>query len=126
MNQDDKAKLKAVCEYVAGRLKEKKEIDDDIAEHIADAAEKLQLRKGNIRKAAKEMLLDELERADRRLNEEELDQIRLALGILADTPLGESAVSTASDKPEKTQRRRGRNKQADIEDNDWEASAPTH
>jgi len=123
MNQDDKAKLKAVCEYVAEQFKKKKEIDDDVAEHIADAAEKLGLRKGNIRKAAKELLMDELERADRRLNEEELDQVRAALGILADTPLGESAVSAATTSKPK----RGRKpKQTDIEDDAWNASAPTH
>lgn len=118
MTEDEKRKLKAVAEYVAGRLREKQEIDDDINEHIADAAEKLQLRKGNIRKAAKEMLLTDTDRADKRLVEEELDQIRHALGILADTPLGEAATVAA------TPKKRGRKpRQADIED-DWNAAAP--
>jgi uncharacterized protein (UPF0335 family) len=94
MNQDDKKKLDTYTERVATLLKEKKEIDDEIGELVAEAADKLGLRKGNIRKAAKERNMDELERADQRQREEEMDQIRNALGILADTPLGEAAVST--------------------------------
>lgn len=116
MTEDEKKKLNDVVNQVAELLEQKAQIDDDIAEIVADAAEKLQLRKGNIRKAAKEMLLTETDRADKRLIEEELDQIRNALGILADTPLGEAATA-ASEKP----KRRGRAAKAA---DDWDAAAP--
>lgn len=91
MNKDDKKKLSAYAERVARLLTDKKEIDKEINEVLAEAAEKLQLQKGNIRKAAKELNLDAAERADKRAAEEEMEQIRHALGLLADTPLGQAA-----------------------------------
>lgn len=95
MNKDEKKHLDSATERIATLFREKKEIDDEIAEIVAECAEKTGLRKGNIRKAARERNMDELERADKRLVEEELDQIRSALGILADTPLGEAAEASA-------------------------------
>lgn len=104
MNKDEKKQLDSYTERIAKLFNDRKEIDDEIAELTAEAAEKLNLRKGNIRKAAKERNMDELERADRRQVEEELDQIRSALGILADTPLGEAAEASTK-KTSKTVRK---------------------
>lgn len=98
MNKDEKKQLDSYTERVAKLLTDKKEIDDEIGELVAEAAEKLGLRKSNIRKGAKERNMDALDRADQRQREEEMDQIRSALGILADTPLGEAAVDTPTKK----------------------------
>lgn len=98
MNKDEKKHLDSATERIATLFREKKEIDDEIAEIVAECAEKTGLRKGNIRKAARERNMDELGRADKRLVEEELDQIRSALGILADTPLGEAAADASTKK----------------------------
>lgn len=92
MNQDEKRKLETYTKDIGKLLIEKKKLTDRINELVADAADKLKLRKGNVRNAAKERNMSELERADRRAVEEEMDQIRNALGILADTPLGEAAA----------------------------------
>lgn len=102
MNKDDKKYLDSTTERLATLFKDRKELDDEIAEIVSEAAEKLGLRKGNIRKAAKERNMDELDRADRRQVEEELDQIRSALGILADTPLGEAAEASTRKAGRKT------------------------
>lgn len=118
MNQEDRKKLAAATAQVAKLLNDKKEIDDDIAEIVATTAENLGIRKGNIRKAAKELNMDDLERADRRLQEEEMDQIRSALGILADTPLGDAAVNAATEKPARKPRGQRRSNV------DMEAAAP--
>lgn len=93
MNKEEKKQLESYTERIASLYRDKKELDDEINELVAECAEKLALRKGNIRKSAKERNMDELERSDRRQVEEELDQIRSALGILADTPLGEAATA---------------------------------
>lgn len=98
MNKDEKKDLDSATERIAALMNDKKEIDDEIAEIVAECAEKTGLRKGNIRKAARERNMDDLERADRRLVEEEMDQIRHALGILADLPLGEAAVEAGTKK----------------------------
>ena len=98
MNQTEKKQLESYTERVAKLLEEKREIDDEIKELIAEASEKLGLRKGNIRKAAKEWNLSELDRADRRQVEEEMHEIRSALGLLADLPLGEAAMDATGKK----------------------------
>ncbi len=95
MNKDEKKQLDSATERIATLYRDKKEIDDEIAEIVAECSEKTGLRKGSIRKAAKERNMDDLERADIRQREEEMDQVRAALGILADTPLGEAAETSA-------------------------------
>jgi hypothetical protein len=103
MNAEDKKKLNAATAQIAKLYLEKKDIDDQIAEIVATTAEKLNYGKRNIRNAAKELNLTDVQRADKRLQEEELDQIRNALGILADTPLGQAAVP-ANDSDKKASR----------------------
>lgn len=104
MNKDEKKQLDSYTERIAKLFNDRKEIDDEIAELTAEAAEKLNLRKGNIRKAAKERNMDDLDRADIRQREDELSEIRHALGILADLPLGEAAEASAR-KPSKAVRK---------------------
>lgn len=98
MNKDEKKNLDTYTERIARLFNERKELDDEIAELVAECAEKLGLRKGNIRKAAKERNMDDLDRADIRQREDELSEMRHALGILADTPLGEAAKKGTSRK----------------------------
>lgn len=102
MNKDEKKHLDSATERVAQLYRDRKELDDEIAEIVAECAEKTGLRKGSIRKAAKERNMDELERADIRQREEEMDQVRNALGILADTPLGEAAEAKTKRSGNKT------------------------
>jgi len=110
MMLSDKTKLKQAINQIAQLQTEKKSKDDEINEAVALAAEKFELNKRTIKALAKDTRSNEMERAERRLQEEELDQCRAALGLLADLPLGEAAVAevAASTKNGKARGKQGR------------------
>jgi hypothetical protein len=79
------------------------------AKDLADSAwDKCGVRPKVIRQLAKEAAWDEVQRAAQRQHEESLDACRAALGLLADTPLGQAAMDDQQERPQPVKRGRGR------------------
>ncbi len=97
MNAEQKEKLTYIVETVASYEREKKEINERIKEICAEAEEKHQLHPKTVKRLAKEHNMDEAEREEQRVIEHQIEECRLALGWLADTPLGASAVENLQD-----------------------------
>ena len=84
------------------------------AKEIAGAAwNKYGVKAKVVKQLAQESAWDEVQREERRQHEESLDQCRAALGLLADTPLGQAATAVhangaANGQAEPAKRTRGR------------------
>lgn len=98
MNSDEKRKLDHIVNRVAELEAKKKEIAEEIKELCDDAKDKLGRSPKVIKQLAKEKNWDEIERMAQRELEEELDDCRSALGLLADLPLGEHAQRRQEEK----------------------------
>lgn len=80
----------------------KKELADDMKACADLAKNELGVPPKALKQAAKELGMDSVERMAQRELEDALDACRLALGLLADTPLGQAAqedYGTHSDEP---------------------------
>lgn len=91
ITQDEKKKLKSFIDRISRLKVQKKDLDDEINELTADAADKMGLRKSTIKALAKRNRMSEIERQEADLLQEELEQCQHALGMLAGTPLGDAA-----------------------------------
>lgn len=91
LNSDDKKKLTNFVGLASSRLAQIKELQDEIKELCADAEEAIGVKSKVLRQLAKERNWNDAERAEQQRLEADLDVCRLALGMLADTPLGEAA-----------------------------------
>lgn len=85
-------KEKDIVERAARMMEEIKESQAELKSFLSEASEELQIGKASLRQAAKEMNMDDGERAQIAAREQELDQLRSTLGILADLPLGQAAT----------------------------------
>lgn len=103
MNQQERQALNDFAQRVANLERQKKEIADDIKDICEECKGQTGTRPKVLKQLAKELNWTQVERMDQHMLEEELDACRSALGLLADTPLGEAAQ-------DKT-RRRGRIKE---------------
>lgn len=92
MTKDEKKRLQSYIDRIAQLRTNKKELDDEINELVAEANEQTGINKRVIKQLAKERNWSEVERGENQLIEESLDECRHALGMLLDTPLGEAAV----------------------------------
>jgi len=92
MTKDEKKKLTHHLERIQALTEEKKALEGDIKEHIEAASEETGLTKVVVKQLAKEWAMSRLEREAQRLHEEEMDKLRVAIGMLADTPLGMAAM----------------------------------
>lgn len=95
MNTEDKKKLDHIVGRVAELEAQKKDIGEEIKELCEEAKDKLGRNPKVIKQLAKEKNWNETERMAQRQLEEELDDCRNALGMLADLPLGENAQERA-------------------------------
>jgi len=100
MSPDHKKALKKYLPEIAKHMADIKETQVTVREIVAIVADKTEMSTKAIRKAAKDLNLSDLERQDQRLVEDQLDECRSALGILADTPLGDAAERTVTQKRE--------------------------
>lgn len=98
MNAADKVNLDSIVSRVADLEMQKKEIGEEIQELCKQAKDDLGRSAKVIKQLAKEKNWNEIERMEQRLLEDELDECRGALGLLADTPLGEHAQARAATK----------------------------
>lgn len=96
MLEAEKQKLQRYVNQIAQLQTEKKDKDDEINEAVAQAAEACGKDKKTIKALANDARSNEMERAARRIQEEELDACRLALGFLANLPLGEAATAAVA------------------------------
>ena len=93
MNTEDKKKLEHIVERVAELERQKKELGEEVKELCDEAKGKLGVSVKATKQLAKEKNMDEIERLGQRLLEEEIDNCRAALGMIADLPLGMSATA---------------------------------
>lgn len=91
MNQSERQALNDYAQRVAALERQKKEIADDIKAICDNCKDTTGTRPKVLKQLAKEINWTEIERMDQWMLEEELDECRSALGLLADTPLGEAA-----------------------------------
>jgi uncharacterized protein (UPF0335 family) len=98
MDSATKKKLKPIVERIAQLMKEKNDLDDEIKELVEEAQEKCDVQPKVTRQLAKETNWNEVDRTRQRLLEEELDDARTALGLLADTPLGQGVTDSIKKK----------------------------
>jgi hypothetical protein len=98
LNTDEKKKLSSIVDEVAGMLSGIKDTQEQIKELCVAAAEKCNVQAKVVKHLAKEKNFNEEERLKQRQYEEEVDSCRVALGLLADTPLGEHAQATTCKK----------------------------
>lgn len=115
MTQDEAKKLGGVLDEIAKLRADKLDIDHDINDAVASAAEKFGLTKRQVKQLAKERGMSDIEREAEQLHEEQMDQFRNSLGMLAGTALGNAAEAAVQAKGKK-----GKAK-ADAE---WESAAP--
>ena len=91
MNAHEKKRLAHIVKEVARLEASRKELADEIKEFLAVAKVELGRDAQVIKQLAKEINLDDLERSAQLLLEQELDECRVALGFMADLPLGKAA-----------------------------------
>lgn len=130
----DKNALNSVLDGIAEKMEAVKALQTEIKDDVAAAAEKFEKQKKNIRAAARQKTMTEIERENARQIADELDDMLVALGLFSDTPLGEAAVAEATQAQKankqksggKTQAKKASpcSAQADVED--WDANAPAH
>ena len=94
MNTEDRKRL----DYIVGELArldgERKDLAEQMKELIDAAYDDLGVSRKVVKRLAKERGWTSLEREEQKMLEEELDMMRSALGMLADTPLGEAATKS--------------------------------
>lgn len=98
MEPAEKKDFKAKIDQIAKKQLEKKEMDDDINDLVATAAEKFGVSKKLVKSLAKETRMSDVERSEQKLFEGEMHHYREQLGILADLPLGEAALAKEANK----------------------------
>jgi len=92
MTEDEKKALLHIVKRYAELNDGKKAISDEQKELAEAAWEKCGVQAKAIKRLAREFDWDNIERLAQKQLEESLDECRHALGILADTPLGEAAI----------------------------------
>jgi hypothetical protein len=95
LTADETKKLKHIVKRSRELHDQKKEIAKELKELETAAWEKCEVKPKVLRKAIKESGYSETELIEQRYLEESLDQVRSALGLFADLPLGEHAVARA-------------------------------
>jgi uncharacterized protein (UPF0335 family) len=93
----DREKLSSIVERYRVLEDQIKAAKDEQKELAESAKANLGVPAKALKQAAKEMGWDSVERAAQRQLEDALDACRQALGLLADTPLGQAAQSLAKD-----------------------------
>ncbi len=91
MTSAEKKKLQARLDRMTKLIEERKELGDELKELVELTAEESGKTKAVIKQLAKEWGMSQLEREGQRLHEEEMDRLRISLGMLG--PLGEAAMS---------------------------------
>jgi hypothetical protein len=92
MTKDEEKALKHITKRLRELSAQRDQIKEEEKDLLETAFEKTGIQKKAIKQLVKEMDWDEVERMAQRTLEEELDRGRHALGLLADTPLGEHAM----------------------------------
>jgi len=104
MTNDEEKSLAYIVGRVAELNTQMQEAKWEIKELADSAWEKAGVRAKVVKQLAREQAWDAVKREDQRQYEESLDECRAKLGMLADTPLGESALTETA----KSQRRNGK------------------
>jgi uncharacterized protein (UPF0335 family) len=97
MTNDETKSLTYIVNRVAELNKAKQEADWEIKELADSAWEKCGVAAKVVKQLAKEQAWDAVKREERKQFEESLDECRAKLGMLLDTPLGESALAAAAE-----------------------------
>lgn len=92
MDSDARKRLEPIVERLAEIREEKKQLSEEEKELIDAAQVDCNVQPKVTRQLAKEKGWNDVERMRQKQLEEELDDARVALGLLADTPLGEHAT----------------------------------
>jgi uncharacterized protein (UPF0335 family) len=104
MTNDEEKSLTYIVGRVAELNKQIQEANWEIKEVADSAWDKAGVKSKVVRQLAREQAWDAVKREKQRQHEEAVDVCRAKLGMLADTPLGESAMTEAA----KPQRRNGK------------------
>lgn len=91
MTKDEKKALDHIVKRLSELKRQRDQIKEEEKDLLESAFEKTGVQKKAIKQLAKESDWDEVQRMAQRTLEEDLDRGRHALGLLADTPLGEHA-----------------------------------
>lgn len=92
----DNKKLKSFIERISKGQEEIKDLQDELSELVTDAADATGLAKSSLRRLARETRMSNEERLAIAAEEQMIDDARAALGVLADTPLGASAMENGA------------------------------
>jgi septal ring factor EnvC (AmiA/AmiB activator) len=140
INPQMKKTVDSVTTRVKNLLADKKNIDAQIKDLVDSCAEQTGVRAKNIKQLAKDKMMSKEERADKIAAEEQLDSLRVALGLLKDLPLGQAAIEARdqeeSEKPAKKAKAKAEKKpkakaksvkpkpSKEVEQDEFEAAAP--
>ena len=100
MNTDEKNNLTHIVNRYAELNRQQQEAKWEQKELADSAWDKAGVKAKVVKQLAKEQAWDAVQRETQRQHEESLDECRSALGMLLDTPLGESAM-TETAKPQR-------------------------
>lgn len=112
MTDDEKKHLTHIVQRHSELAREIQERKWEQKELEASAWEKCGQKPKVVKQLSKESGWDAVKREEQRQFEEAVDQCRSALGMLADLPLGEAALSKAGEERKAPRRKRGVEQQA--------------